>query len=1429
MANKRTYINADQELIIQGKLTIEGELEQRQYVNTKVFDQTEFEGDTLVVNSDGYDINGAETTAKILLKSGSSNAELAYSNVTQSLTLTGINTLTVSSIVAQTIQSSNAQITDTLTVDTLTDGTITVNNGILTGATSITSTDFIGDLTGDVTGTVSSIANHTTSALSEGTNLYYTTARWDAKMASADTDDLAEGSNKYFTDARSRAAISVTDAGGDGSLTYNDVSGVLTYTGPSASDVYLHFTGGTGITFSSGTISITDTGVTGATYGNSTDVPQIAVNAQGQITSASNLAIDHDALSNFVANEHIDHTTVSITAGAGLTGGGTIASSRTINAVGGFGVTVNSNNIESANADIRTLFSVTDTGGSGSLVYDNNTGVFTFTGPSAGDVYGNFTGGDGIDFANGVIDVDSTVVRTSGTQSIAGLKTFTGTIDASSGIVTVPTQAQTDNSTKAASTSYVRTAVSNLVDSAPAALDTLNELAAALNDDANIGGIVSSNTTRIGTLEAVDFTAGGGLTGGGTLAASRTFNVGAGTGIQVTADEVKTDDTYIKGLLSASGDITYNSTTGEFSSDSKSLLSITDAGGDGSLTYVPGTGVFTYTGPSAAEVRAHFSATSPITLNNGVIAINNPITEDFVFDGDLEVKGNLIVGPDAIQDIHRSFFVNTNGALSFTHNVTGGYYAVVAGDGIDNSANTVAVGAGDGITVNTNDVAVNSTVVRTTGDQSLAGVKTFTGEAILPHTPTTTANGSIYRNDVDAYVVLNNVPVKITPQVDVGEIEDVGIGEHNILAGSRTVGAGNATVMYYGIRSLSSDTYIDLTESSNVITVGANTANFVSLTRSSVSAVNAGGYGSFSYNSTSGAFTYTGPSANSIRGLLSGTGLITYNNTTGVISTTADNYSSWNYATQNSNHTVTSGDTVTIQGGTNITVTNAGNVITIANDNAADITAVTAGNGLTGGGNAGALSLAVGQGHGISVNPTNIAVDIGVFSTTDISEGDNKYFTVSRARDAISASGDLSYNSGTGEISFTQRTDAEVRGLISGGTGITYNNTSGEISLTDTGYLTGITAGNGLTGGGTDGTPTIALSDSHVRGLISAGGDLAYNSTTGVMSYTTPTMYNDSDARSAISAGGDLSYNNSTGVMSFTERTDAEVRGLFSASGDISYNSGTGVFSFTDSDTIGTVTSVSVGTGLDVSNATTTPSISLDLSDLTDMTAAVVGTQDELILLDNGAERRKLISEITLSDFNNDLGNYGGWTTNVGDITGVSVSGTGLSGGGTSGDVTITSNATSANTASTIVARDASGNFSAGVITATATSARYADLAEKYAVDVEYEPGTVVVFGGVEEVTECVNEGSSRVAGVISTDPAYMMNCEADGQYIALRGRVPCKVIGKIRKGDVLVTSSVPGHAMVCDQPHFVSASCMIGKAIQSKDTDGPGIIEIMV
>jgi hypothetical protein len=129
----------------------------------------------------------------------------------------------------------------------------------------------------------------------------------------------------------------------------------------------------------------------------------------------------------------------------------------------------------------------------------------------------------------------------------------------------------------------------------------------------------------------------------------------------------------------------------------------------------------------------------------------------------------------------------------------------------------------------------------------------------------------------------------------------------------------------------------------------------------------------------------------------------------------------------------------------------------------------------------------------------------------------------------------------------------------------------------------------------------------------------------------------------------------------------------------------------------------------------------------------------------------------------------------------------------------------------------------------TATEALYADLAENYLGDADYEPGTVVVFGGDAEVTVCSAKGQTTVAGVVTTNPAHLMNSHLKGDHvvgIALQGRVPCKVIGKVNKGDMLVTSAVPGYAIVNNSPGIGQ---VIGKAVGTKDNDDRGIVEVVV
>jgi hypothetical protein len=131
---------------------------------------------------------------------------------------------------------------------------------------------------------------------------------------------------------------------------------------------------------------------------------------------------------------------------------------------------------------------------------------------------------------------------------------------------------------------------------------------------------------------------------------------------------------------------------------------------------------------------------------------------------------------------------------------------------------------------------------------------------------------------------------------------------------------------------------------------------------------------------------------------------------------------------------------------------------------------------------------------------------------------------------------------------------------------------------------------------------------------------------------------------------------------------------------------------------------------------------------------------------------------------------------------------------------------------------------------AKATSAQYADLAEMYLADHHYEPGTVLVFGGVKEVTISDLDHDPRAAGVVSTQPSYLMNSGLSGKYpveLALTGRVPCQVQGPVEKGDRLVNVA-PGIAGRLDTDKY-QVGCVIGKSLEVIANTSIQMIEIAI
>jgi hypothetical protein len=119
-------------------------------------------------------------------------------------------------------------------------------------------------------------------------------------------------------------------------------------------------------------------------------------------------------------------------------------------------------------------------------------------------------------------------------------------------------------------------------------------------------------------------------------------------------------------------------------------------------------------------------------------------------------------------------------------------------------------------------------------------------------------------------------------------------------------------------------------------------------------------------------------------------------------------------------------------------------------------------------------------------------------------------------------------------------------------------------------------------------------------------------------------------------------------------------------------------------------------------------------------------------------------------------------------------------------------------------------------------------LAENYAADQDYEPGTVVVFGGAKEVTTTVTFADTRVAGAISWNPGYLMNAANAGLPVALRGRVPVKLIGSVSKGDLLVTSAQAGFAQSVGQDNSYG-NAVFAKSLVTDGRNGSKIIEAVI
>jgi len=402
-----------------------------------------------------------------------------------------------------------------------------------------------------------------------------------------------------------------------------------------------------------------------------------------------------------------------------------------------------------------------------------------------------------------------------------------------------------------------------------------------------------------------------------------------------------------------------------------------------------------------------------------------------------------------------------------------------------------------------------------------------------------------------------------------------------------------------------------------------------------------------------------------------------------------------------------------------------------------------------------------------------------------------------------------------------------VQGGTIGNSGATLTgtlSTAAQTNITSVGTLTGLTVSGTTNLQGTTNGATINATTVQGGTIGNSGATL-----TGTLSTAAQTNITSVGALTSLTMAGAINGQtiNGTSILGTTIGNTASAINGNIHTGSAIYAGTIGNTGATLTGTLSTaaqtnITSVGILTGLTVSGTT-------NLQGTTNGTTINATTIQGGTIGNTGATLTGTLSTAAQTNI-----------TSVGTLTGLTVSGTTNLQGTTNGATinatsllaTTIGNSSSAGTFSTITSSthtpssnnavtlgSASAYWStcyAVTFTGTSTTAKYADLAEMYHADAYYAPGTVMIFGGDLDVTVSTRTHDTAVAGVVSTNPAYLMNdnFEHDNWLpIALTGRVPCMVRGPVAKGTLLVSSNIKGVACALDKSLY-EPGCIIGKSM---------------
>ena len=480
-----------------------------------------------------------------------------------------------------------------------------------------------------------------------------------------------------------------------------------------------------------------------------------------------------------------------------------------------------------------------------------------------------------------------------------------------------------------------------------------------------------------------------------------------------------------------------------------------------------------------------------------------------------------------------------------------------------------------------------------------------------------------------------------------------------------------------------------------------------------------------------------------------------------------------------------------------------------------------------------------------SSNVVTVLANANTISSTQLSNGNSNVVVSNNSNVTISSAG-------TANVLTVSNTGAYVTGVVSAtgnitgnyilgngsqltGLPATYGNSNvvtlltayGSNTISTTGNITaGYFIGNGSALTGLPSTSGLIWTTQANTAPVGAHpGDFWYNSTTGIKyQYTNDGTGNSWVDQSAPTSFANISVSNTATIGNIVTSGTVSVTSNITG-GNILF--GSGIVSGTGNITAGYF----IGNG----------------SQLTGLAATYGNSNVTALLAAFGSNTISTSGTVTSGNITGSNLLTGGLVSASGTITGTSHIGSVVSvtgavtaasvvGGVMSGSsLTVT---TGTITGGNIVNGNGNGVGNIGSSTtyfntvfAKATSAQYADLAEMYCADGNYAPGTVVEFGGDNEVTATTESHSTRVAGIISTNPSYLMNSTLDcsnALEVALVGRVPCSVVGTIRKGDRLVSSGILGVAQALNM-NLYEPGCIVGKALEDYNLAEPGMIEVAV